>query len=322
MLNDIGTSVESDDDSGEAAMPTKHARAGQAGAWYAERDRLVGLAYRMLGSVFEAEEVVQEAFLRLYRSAAVEDPRPWLTTVVSRLCLDQLGSARSQREVYVGQWLPEPMFTQPGPQDEVALAESVSTALLVMLETLSPLERVVFVLREAFALEYGEIAVVVGRSPTAVRQLASRARRHVQQRRPRFEADAAQRERVACAFLAACGGGDLGGLVAVLDPQVVLRSDGGGKVPAAPHPISGGLRVARAILGLLRLVPSEVAALGVPVNGTLGLVYRYQPGGRLFAVVSLDVAGGRVVGVNLQANPDKLERLRLPDTADPTDIRR
>jgi len=169
VLNDIGTSVESDDDSGEAAMPTKHARAGQAGAWYAERDRLVGLAYRMLGSVFEAEEVVQEAFLRLYRSAAVEDPGPWLTTVVSRLCLDQLGSARSQREVYVGQWLPEPMFTQPGPQDEVALAESVSTALLVMLETLSPLERVVFVLREAFALEYGEIAVVVGRSPTAVR---------------------------------------------------------------------------------------------------------------------------------------------------------
>ncbi len=262
--------------------------------------------------MFEAEEVVQEAFLRLYRSPGVEDPGAWLTTVVSRLCLDHLGSARAQREIYVGQWLPEPSLTQPEPQDEVALAESVSTALLVVLETLSPLERVVFVLREAFALEYAEIAAVVKRSPAAVRQLASRARRHVQEGRPRFEPDAAQRQRVASAFLAACAGGDLEGLLAVLDPQVVLRADGGGKVPLPPHAVSGALRVARAIRSGLRgwAGRAGVVTHGVPVNGTLGLVYHYQPEGRLLAVVSLDVAGGQVVGVNLQSG-----QARAPATA-------
>jgi len=246
VLNDTSTSVEPDDDGGGAVLATPRARGEQARVWYAERDRLVGLAYRMLGSVFEAEEVVQEAFLRLYRSQEVEDPWAWLTTVVSRLCLDHLGSARARREVYVGQWLPEPMFTQPEPQDEVALAESVSTAMLVVLETLSPLERVVFVLREAFALEYAEIAAMVKRSAAAVRQLASRARRHVREGRPRFEPDAAQRERVASAFLAACEGADLERLLAVLDTDVVLRSDGGGKAPSPPHAVSGALRVARA----------------------------------------------------------------------------
>jgi RNA polymerase sigma-70 factor (ECF subfamily) len=299
-------------DNDEAAMPATWA---QMQAWHAERDRLVELAYRMLGSVFEAEEVVQEAFLRLYRSSGVEDPGAWLTTVVSRLCLDQLGSAKAQREVYVGQWLPEPMFTQQDPDHEVALAESVTTAFLVVLETLSPLERVVFVLREAFGFDHATTAAVVGRSPAAVRQLASRARRHVQARRPRFEVDAGQRERVARAFLAACAGADLEGLLAVLDPEVVLRSDGGGKVPAAPHPIGGALRVARAIVGLLRLVPPGVVARAAPVNGTLGVIYQYQPDGRLFAVVSVDVVGDRVVGVNLQANPDKLQHLRLPGAA-------
>ncbi len=287
----------------------------QVQAWHAERGRLVGLAYRMLGSVVEAEEVVQEAFLRLVRTSGVADPGAWLTTVVSRLCLDQLGSARSQREVYVGQWLPEPLFAQPDPDDRVGLAESVATALLVVLETLSPLERVVFVLREAFGFDYPAIASVLQRSPAAVRQVASRARRHVQARQPRFDPDAAQRDRVARAFLAACAGGDLEGLLAVLDPEAVLRSDGGGKVPSAPHPIGGAVRVARAVLGLLRLVPPGVVARAVPVNGTLGLAYQYQPDGRLYAVVSLDVAAGRVAGVNLQANPDKLQHLRPPGDA-------
>ncbi len=292
-------------------MPTTRAQS-HTEAWHAERERLLGVAYRMLGSAFEAEEVVQEAFLRLYRTAGVEDAGAWLTTVVTRLCLDQLGSAKARREVYVGQWLPEPMFTRPDPGEAVALAESVTTAFLVVLETLSPLERVIFVLREAFGFDYAAIATAVGRSPAAVRQLASRARRHVRERRSRFEADAAERERVARAFLAACAGADLQGLLAVLDPEVVLRSDGGGKVPSAPHPIQGALRVARALLGLLRMVPPGVQTCAVPVNGTLGMVCQYQPDGRLFAVVSLDVASGRVAGVNLLANPDKLCHLRLP----------
>lgn len=301
---------------------------GQARAWGAERDRLVGVAYRMLGSVADAEEVVQEAFLRLYRTPGVGDAAAWLTTVVSRLCLDRLGSARARREVYVGQWLPEPLFTLPDPGETVALAESVATALLVVLETLSPLERVVFVLREAFGFDYAAIAAAAGRSEAAVRQLASRARRHVRERRPRFEADAGQRERVARAFLAACAGAGLEQLLAVLDPAVVLRSDGGGKVPSAPHPVHGALRVARAVLGLLRLIPAGAQARAVPVNGTLGMACQYQQDGRLLAVVSLDVAGGRVTGVNVVANPDKLRHqpppagpgagvLRLPAAAGP-----
>lgn len=236
MLNDTSTSVEFGGGDGGVVMASEGAWEPAVGAWQAHRERLVGLAYRMLGSVAEAEEVVQEAFVRLVRSGEVADPGAWLTTVVSRLCLDQLGSARAQREVYVGQWLPEPLLVAPGPQEAVALAESVSTALLVVLETLSPLERVVFVSREAFGLEYGEIAAVVGRTVVAVRQVASRARRHVRARRPRFEADAAARRRVAGAFLSACAGGDLQELLAVLDPQVVLRSDGGGNALAAPHP--------------------------------------------------------------------------------------
>jgi RNA polymerase sigma-70 factor (ECF subfamily) len=310
----------SDDVAYDEALARVEAMAGAAGrVWHAERERLVGLAYRMLGSVADAEEVVQEGFLRLMRTDGVADPGAWLTTVVSRLCLDRLAAARTQREVYVGQWLPEPLLAQAGPDEEVALAESVAVAMLVVLETLSPLERVVFVLHEVFGFDHPAIAALLGRSPVAVRQVASRARRHVQARRPRFEVDAVQRERVARAFLAACAGADLEGLVAVLDPEVVLRSDGGGKVPSAPHPITGAMRVARAIVGLLRLVPPSVAARVAPVNGNLGMVYQYQPDGRLFAVVSVDVAGGRVIGVNLQANPDKLEHLRLPATADPAD---
>jgi RNA polymerase sigma-70 factor, ECF subfamily len=289
---------------------------GGSRTWQVERDRLVGLAYRMLGSVFEEEEVVQEAFLRLHRTQGVDRPSQWLTTVVSRLCLDQLGSARTRREVYVGQWLPEPMLTQPAMDDELALAESVTTAMLVVLETLSPLERVVFVLREAFGFDYAAIASALGRSSAAVRQLASRARQHVRARRLRFEIDAAERDRVARAFLAACAGADLEGFLAVLGPEVVLRSDGGGKVPTAPHPIVGALRVARALVGLLRLVPPGVVAHTTHVNGTLGLVY--QQSGRAYAVVSLDVTGGRVVGVNLVVNPDKLRHLRLPSTAPPS----
>jgi RNA polymerase sigma-70 factor (ECF subfamily) len=301
-----------DNDDGEAAAPTAATTEARMRTWQVERDRLVGLAYRMLGSVFEAEEVVQEAFLRLHRAQGVEDPGQWLTRVVSRLCLDQLGSARARREVYVGQWLPEPILTQPGLDDEMVLAESVTTAMLVVLETLSPLERVVFVLRESFGFDYAAIAAALGRSPVAVRQLASRARQHVQARRPRFEVNPAERDRVARAFLAACAGADLEGLLAVLDPEVVLRSDGGGKVPSAPHPIGGALRVARAVVGLLGLVPPGAAAHWMRVNGTLGLVYQLE--GRPFAAVSLDVADGRVVGVNLVVNPDKLQHLRLPPT--------
>jgi RNA polymerase sigma-70 factor (ECF subfamily) len=280
-----------------------------------ERGRLLGLAYRMLGTVADAEDAVQETYIRWYRlsdaeRAAVENPAAWLTRAASRICLDILGSARARRERYVGEWLPEPL---PGdslfaasspvdPLDRVTLDDSVSTALLVVLESLTPAERVAFVLHDVFGVPFAEIGATVGRTPEAARQLASQARRRVRDRRAGV-ASREQHDAVARAFAAATMTGDLDGLVELLDPDVVLRSDGGGKVSAARRPVVGADRVARFLLGLPRLEPT---ALLSPVETTDGLGFRATIGGRTDTVVSLVVAQDRITELYLVRNPDKL----------------
>jgi RNA polymerase sigma-70 factor, ECF subfamily len=286
-------------------------------AFQEHRQRLFSLAYRMLSSVSDAQDVLQEAYLRLERQGpdSLDAPGAWLTTVVSRLCLDRLRSAQARRETYVGPWLPEPLMTEPDPVDRVTLAESVSMAFLIVLESLSPAERVAFVLHDVFGYGHGEVAAVLGRNEVACRQLVSRARRHVRERRPRFEADPDERDRVANAFVAACAGGDVDALLHVLDPDVVLRADGGGVVKAARRPIVGADHVARFLLGVYRLQRDATAQLA-HVNGTRGFIA--QRDGRQIAVVALDIAAGRITGVNLIVNPAKLRNVPSTDGRDTT----
>ncbi|HEX4813070.1 MAG TPA: RNA polymerase sigma factor SigJ, partial [Nonomuraea sp.] len=216
------------------------------------RSLLTGVAYRILGSVADAEDVVQEAWLRWsgVDQSAVGDPKAYLIRVTSRLAVDRLRWARSRRESYVGPWLPEPVSTEPDVAEHAALADSVELALLVVLETLSPLERAVFVLREAFELPYGEIGEIVGRSETAARQLARRAREHVRERRPRFEVDRDERRRVTERFFGASANGDLDELIALLSSEVTLVSDGGGKARAALRVITGADNVGRYLVSI------------------------------------------------------------------------
>ncbi len=273
-----------------------------------ERPRLVGLAFRMLGTVADAEDAVQETYLRWHglgeaERAAIASPAAWLTRVASRICLDVLGSARARRERYVGEWLPEPvpvergegMFAAAGvsvaladPLERVTLDESVSTAVLVVLESLTPAERVVFVLHEVFAVPFGEIAEVVGRSSDACRQLATSARRHVREGRA-AAAPAAQHDEVVRAFVAAAGGGELAALLALLDPSVELRSDGGGFVSAARKPVVGALNVARFLLGIAEKNPHAELAERVTADGVV-LTFAY--GGVVAGVITLGVEAG------------------------------
>jgi RNA polymerase sigma-70 factor (ECF subfamily) len=289
----------------------------------AELDRHRGLlfavAYRMLGSRQDAEDVVQDAFVRARRAADAGDldiaePRAWLTRIVSRLALDALTSARARRESYVGPWLPEPLVTTAGPAppadpaDRVTLDEQVSVAFLRVLESLSPAERAVYVLHEAFAMPFDQVADVVGRTPAACRQLASRARRHVREAAPRFDPDPDEQARVVAAFRDACETGDMEGLAALLDEDAVLRADGGGVVTAAPRPVVGRDKVVRALAAGLR-ASAGLSLRAVWVNGQPGLLGRY--GGDLPVVVGFTVAGGRITEVDLVANPHKLTA--LPD---------
>ncbi len=274
------------------------------------RPRLLRLAYSELGDLGEAEEVVQEAWLRLERTDAetIENLDGWLTRVVGRLALDRLRSARARRETYVGPWLPEPVAsTEPAadPADRVTLDESVSYALLTVLEQLSPAERTAFVLHEVFDLPFAEVAEIVGRKPEAVRQLASRARRHVSDERPRFDASPDEHDRAVRAFAEAVAEGDLGKLVAVLDPDVVWTSDGGGVATASLKPLRGGQRVARAWAALSRR--SLRAPAEVTLNGRLGLLLPSRDGHR--AAISFVVAGGRIARIDAVRNPSKLRRL-------------
>lgn len=281
----------------------------------AERRNLLALAYRMLGTVADAEDAVQETYVRWYRMSEEEraeiiNPAAWLTRVAGRVCLDVLGSARVRRESYVGPWLPEPLprssplvSSAPlDPLDRVTLDESVSMALLVVLESLTPAERVSFVLHDVFGVPFAEIAETVGRSQDAVRQLASQGRRRVRDRRA-GRATREQHDAVARAFLEASATGELERLIALLDPDVVLRSDGGGKMSAARRPVVGADRVARFLLGIphlnpgIELRPTEMVD-GVALLATLN--------GRTDSVVSFVVADDRITEIFLVRNPDKL----------------
>jgi RNA polymerase sigma-70 factor (ECF subfamily) len=276
------------------------------------RRLLFGVAYRMLGSASDAEDVVQDAFLRWQHAAdeEIDSPRAWLSTVVTRLAIDHLRSARVQRETYVGPWLPEPLVTEraPAASDRLALAESLSMAFLVMLEALGPVERAVFLLREVFDYDYDEIARVVGKSADNCRQMLHRARRHVVAGRPRFAASPEEHERLTQQFLATVATGDVPALVALLAEDITLWSDGGGKTAAARNPIHGADRVARFLVGILRKAPGGFADVRmVRVNGEAGLVA--YVGGRPRSVASLEIRDGRIQGIRIVVNPDKLRTL-------------
>lgn len=273
-------------------------------------DALIGVAYRMLGTVTDAQDAVQEAFLRLERTgvAGIDNVGGWLNRTTSRICLDRLTTAQARREVYVGPWLPEPLATDGDPTDPVELAESVSMAFLVVLESLSPAERVAFVLHDVFGYDHAEVAVVLLRSEPACRQLVSRARNHIEARRPRFEPDPATRAEVASRFLDACRTGDVAALLDTLAPDVVLTSDGGGKVSAARRPIHGADRVLRFLEGLSRQAADELVLATRWFNGTPGLLVTTSDGHILVALV-LDIADGTIHSIEAIRNPDKLAHL-------------
>jgi RNA polymerase sigma-70 factor (ECF subfamily) len=289
------------------------------------RRLLFSVAYQMLGSVADAEDVVQDAWLRWSADDRddVADERAYLVRITTRLALDRLTSARARRESYVGPWLPEPLLTgtvpvasappAPEPTEAAELGEQVSLALLVVLETLSPAERAVFVLREVFGLSAAEVAGALGRTEAAVRQMAHRAREHVQARRPRFDADRTTQREVTERFFAACAGGDVEALLDALAPDVVLISDGGGKAKAALRPITGADKVARFLIG----VAAQGATVPDPrieiaeVNGAPAVVV--WSAGEPFLSVSLEVVDGRIGQVLIVRNPDKLGGLGRAD---------
>src|SRR5215216_5813519 len=278
------------------------------------RDLLMAVAYQILGSVTDAEDVVQEAWLRWSnaRSSEVADPRAFLVRVSARLAIDRLRRVKARRESYVGPWLPEPLLTGRDVAEDAEMAESVSMAMLIVLETLSPLERAVFVLREAFAMPYAEIAEILGRSEPAVRQLARRARDHVRERRPRFDTDQAARQRVTERFLEATTNGDLDALMEVLAPGVTLVGDGGGRARAPLRPIYGADRVAWFLVAISSEPLPEGHLRVAQVNGGPGIVATLE--GRPVATIVLDVADGVIQSVHLVANPDKLVGVRAIET--------
>jgi RNA polymerase sigma-70 factor, ECF subfamily len=324
-----------------------------AGEFAAERDHLMGVAYRMLGSRADAEDAVQDTWLRYAGAlkdpearAKIRDLRAWLTTTIGRICLDLLRSARVRREAYVGEWLPEPVVSRlpgsaavaapgagapapgtstpsngfaPDPAARAALSDDVSMALLVVLERLSPEQRVAFVLHDVFAVPFDEIAAVLGTTSTAARQLASRARRAVVDGGPRHTADLAEQRRVLSAFLAAAESGDLQALLEVLAPDVVAIGDGGGVAPAGRRPVVGAIQAGRFMLGLFRLARKDTgwcAAEPVLVNGSLGFHIEADFfGQRVTLVMSFAIDGGRITGIFDQLNPAKLQYLPALDTA-------
>lgn len=285
--------------------------------WPEHRRHLMAVAYRILGSITESEDAVQEAYvrLRLAPEAEVESVRAWLITVVSRLSLDRLRSARARRELYVGPWLPEPLVgrhvavaaPEPDPDDQAVLTESVEMALLVVLESLTPAERAAFVLRDVFGTSYDQIARIVGRSEAACRQLTTRARRHVRDHTPRYDIDKAEHARVVSAFISAIKGGDLLELLALLDPDVIMRSDGGGVVPANRYPVAGADKVARLLLHGAMKWYADAVVHTAPVNGAPGIVLRSD--GHVLAVVAVTIAGGQITAINFVVNPDKLRHV-------------
>jgi RNA polymerase sigma-70 factor, ECF subfamily len=275
-----------------------------------DRDLLFAVAYRILGRAADAEDVVQDAWLRWngVDHDQVDNPTGFLVRTAARLAVDRLRSAQRSRESYVGPWLPEPILTEPDVADKAERDDSVSFGLLVVLETLSPLERAVFVLREAFGFTHAEIADQLGRSEAAVRQLSHRARGHVQARRPRFDADRAEHRAITKRFLAACVSGDLEDLLEVLAPDARLTGDGGGLARGPLRTITGADKVARFLVGITRFPPPEPESYLAEVNGRPAVVVTSR--GEPFASIALDAARGRVTAVWLVVNPHKLTGLR------------
>ena len=288
-------------------------------AFEEHRPLLTSIAYRMLGSLAEAEDVVQEAWLRWDQldQTEVANTRAFLVRMTTRLAIDRLRRLKARRESYIGPWLPEPVLTERDVAEDVELAESVSLALLVVLETLSPLERAVFVLREAFDHSHAEIGEIIGRNEATVRQLARRARDHVQEGRARFDADQATRQRVTEQFLAACNNGDLSALMAVLAPGVTLYADSGGRVRAPRRPIVGSDKVARFFLAVwTKPYPDSIGVAEGPdvevrlarVNDGPGLIATAD--GKPVGALVLEIAAGVIQSIDLSVNPDKLAGLR------------
>jgi RNA polymerase sigma-70 factor (ECF subfamily) len=275
------------------------------------------IAYRMLGSVSEAEDVVQEALLRVHRSIEdgeqIASPRAYVATVTTRLAINELRSARARRERYVGEWLPEPILTDgvDDPAQHAEMTDSLSLAMLVLLESLSPDQRAALLLHDVFDYGYPEIAEIIGKSEDNVRQLATRARRHVEQRRPRFQTTREQRDELAQRFFEAAEQGDLAGLEALLAPDVVLTADGGGRAPALARTLRGRSRVARTLINYWVSVVPRIPRMQIrltEINGSPGaLVLDEQQ--QLISVLALDIDGGQITGVNSIVNPDKLAHL-------------
>ena len=274
----------------------------------AHRSLLFTVAYEMLGSAADAEDVVQETWLRWAEAdrSSVREPRAYLVRIVTRQALNRLRTVYRRREDYVGEWLPEPLLTSPDVAEDVELAESVSIAMLTVLETLGPTERAVLVLHEVFDVPYAEIAEVVSKSTAAVRQIAHRAREHVAARRPRTTVSRTEQQRVVDRFLAALTGGDLQGLMDVLAPDVVVTADGGGLAPAALRPVSGRWRVANAFSRFAQLAP-DVQVTTPLVNGAVGA--RIDPGGEFDTAITFVVEDGRITRMYAMRNPHKLGRL-------------
>jgi RNA polymerase sigma-70 factor, ECF subfamily len=278
------------------------------------RSLLFSIAYRMLGSVADAEDMLQEAFIRWQQAREEEfrSPRAFLITIISRLCINHLQSARVKREEYVGQWLPEPIVTGPGsdPLEIIRVDESLSMAFLVMLERLTPVERAVFLLREVFEYEYPEIATVLGESEANCRQILHRARQHVTAMRPRFKTSQRQKSDLLERFLKATGSGDLEGLVELLASDIVLHTDGGGKAVAAPNLIRGARNVARGAMGTLKkLVPKNLVIRLAQINGEPGIVSYLD--GKAYSVLTLEAGAGHIQTIYVVTNPEKLAH--IPD---------
>ena len=280
------------------------------------RPAAFAIAYRMLGSVAEAEDVVQEALLRLHtaleRGDRIESPRAYVATVATRLSIDVLRSARVRRETYVGEWLPEPLVTDASadPARQAEMSDSLSLAFLVLLESLSPEQRAAFLLHDVFGYGYGEVAEIVGKSEDNARQLAARARRHLDERRPRFEASREERDELARRFFAATREGDVDGLKELLAEDVVLHGDGGGKVPALARAVHGAQRVAQT-LGAWSKQAARIPDISfrlVEVNGQPGAI-AMDADGNIINVMALDIADGRVQAIRSMVNPEKLAHL-------------
>ncbi|MFC3711300.1 sigma-70 family RNA polymerase sigma factor [Sphingoaurantiacus capsulatus] len=274
----------------------------------AERPRLLRLAYRMLGSIAEAEDVVQDAWLRWERvEEAVDVPAAWLTRVVTRLCLDHMRSARVRREQYVGAWLPEPLVGGVEPEEP---ADDITLTLMLALERLSPLERAAFLLHDVFGVALGEVATTLDRDAAAVRQLAVRARKHVHAAKPRYAVERGEADRIAQAFFAASRDGDLAALTSLLAEDVVIRSDGGGKVLAFRNPIRGIERVLRLYRGIAKKYAGQPAVQlvrGVTIDGLPG--YIGYDRGNVLQTTALDIRDGRIAGIYIVRNPDKLRHV-------------